>query len=420
MAKDKEYTISVTGLGYVGLPLALALAKKHRVIGYDADTQKVKLLTQHVDPSGEVHADKLQETSIEYASDAQDLKKATVHIVTVPTPVDVFNVPNLDPIRSATTSIAAVLKKGDIVVYESTVFPGCTEEECVPILEEISGLRLDRDFGLGYSPERVNPGDKKHTFEKNVKVVSASNKETLGVLVELYGQAVPAGIHVASSIKVAEASKVIENAQRDINIAFMNELAMIFDRMDINTQEVLAASRTKWNFLPFHPGLVGGHCIGVDPYYLAHKAEQLGYKPEVLLSGRRINDYLPQFIAKKLVKDLIATEKSLHTCKILQLGIAFKPDVTDTRNSKAIELMEELVSYGLHVDAMDYLAHENETKIEDGQKYDAIILAVPHQKYVDEGQEIINKYAGEKVVVYDLYAKWAKIIVPQEGRYWNL
>ena len=311
---DKKKAISVTGLGYVGLPLALEFAKKFRVIGFDISDERVQMMREGIDPSKELEPEKFENRDIHFTSDPNDLRDAHFHVVAVPTPVDEHKVPNLKPVLSASRNLAQVLKKGDYVIYESTVYPGCTEEDCLPILERISGLQLGTDFKLGYSPERINPGEKERTIDTIVKVVSGSDKEATEEIAKVYGAVIKAGIYKATTIKVAEAAKVIENTQRDLNISFVNELAIIFDKMDIDTHEVLKAASTKWNFLQFYPGLVGGHCIGVDPYYLLHKAKEMGYDPQVILSGRRINDGMPGYIAKKLVKMLISRGKSPGDC----------------------------------------------------------------------------------------------------------
>ncbi|MEL7222971.1 MAG: nucleotide sugar dehydrogenase, partial [Bacteroidota bacterium] len=341
--KNKEKSIAVIGLGYVGLPLALELAKQFRVIGFDINEARIAMMRSGHDPSEELEPEAFLDKDITYTTSIEDLKAASFYIVAVPTPVDEHRVPDMTALQKSSESVGKVLDKGDYVVYESTVYPGATEEDCLPILEEFSQLSFaNDDFKLGYSPERINPGDKERTIDKILKIVSGSDAEALEEIAKVYGAVITAGIYKASSIKVAEAAKVIENTQRDINISFMNELSIIFDRMNIDTQEVLAAAGTKWNFLRFSPGLVGGHCISVDPYYLLHKSKELGYDPQVILSGRRVNDAMPSFVAKKLVQLLIQKGKSLKNCKVLIQGVTFKEDVADIRNSKVIDLARAL------------------------------------------------------------------------------
>ena len=385
---NKRKSIGVVGLGYVGLPLALVLAKKFKVIGFDISESRIQKMKDHIDPSRELGQADFEGADIEFSADLKDLARASFYIVAVPTPVDEHKVPDLKPILGATSSVAKVLKKGDYIIYESTVYPGCTEEDCKPILESISGLKFGTDFKLGYSPERINPGDKSRTLENILKIVSGSDEEALNTISKVYGAIIHAGIYKASSIKVAEAAKVIENTQRDLNISFMNELSIIFDRMGIDTREVIEAAGTKWNFLKFYPGLVGGHCIGVDPYYLVHKAKELGYDPQVILSGRRINDGMPAFVAKKLVQLLISKEKNPGNCKVLILGITFKENVSDIRNSKVADLYHELHAYSVQVDVVDPYADPEETEEEYGihiksqpaSDYDAVIVAVGHDE----------------------------------------
>lgn len=384
--------IAIIGLGYVGLPLAAAFAHKHPVIGIDINQDRIDQLNQFDDQTNELNADQLKAvvgTSLTLSTSIENAKECTAFIVTVPTPVTSSKQPDLNPVISATKAVATVLKKGDTVVYESTVYPGVTEEVCVPILEEISGHSFNNDFFVGYSPERINPGDKKHTITKITKVVSGSTPETLKALSALYGSIIEAGIYEAPTIKTAEAAKVIENTQRDINIAFVNELAVIFSKMGINTQEVLKAAGTKWNFLNFFPGLVGGHCIGVDPYYLAYKSEQLGYTPEMILAGRRLNDSMPGFIVNQIVKRFVQQDISTKNAKALILGATFKEDCPDLRNSKVVDLHQELVDFGFKVDVYDPQADPQVFKAEyDKEKiasitetYDVIILAVAHKAF---------------------------------------
>ena len=386
----KKESIAVVGLGYVGLPLAVAFSKYFKVIGFDISEERIAALEKGVDNTREVEPDELKKASIKFSADPEILKQARLIIVAVPTPIDSYRRPNLAPVINASVSVGQNLQPGSVVVYESTVYPGVTEEECVPILERESGLKCGQDFWVGYSPERINPGDKVHTLETIVKVVAGQNNEVTELLARVYGQVVKAGIHKASSIKVAEAAKVIENTQRDLNIALMNELAMIFDLMSIDTLEVLEAAGTKWNFLPFRPGLVGGHCIGVDPYYLTFKAEALGYHPQVILAGRRINDSIGKYVAEKTVKELIKRNCLIGQARVGVLGLTFKENVPDLRNSKVIDIITELSEYCLQVLVHDPLADPKEAEKEYGvhllpfeqmRELDAVVLAVPHQSY---------------------------------------
>ncbi len=407
---NKEKKLAVIGLGYVGLPIALEFAKKIPVLGFDISAERVALMKQGIDPSQELEPEAFEGRDIEFTADPGDLSGADFYIVAVPTPVDEHNVPNLRPLLSATEFVANVLKEGDYVVYESTVYPGCTEEECVPLLEKISGLRMGPDFKVGFSPERINPGDREHTLSRIIKVVSGNDGEALENISKVYEIVVDAGVHRASSIKVAEAAKIIENTQRDLNIALMNELSIIFDRLGINTYEVLEAAGTKWNFLNFYPGLVGGHCIGVDPYYLTYKANELGYEPEVILSGRRINDEMAAYIAKKTVQRMIANDKSLKGGRVLVMGITFKENVSDIRNSKVAELVKELQNFSLTVDVVDPCAEKEEVRAEYGLElldepsgpYDAIVVAVNHKEYLKLGEEDLLALANGKSVVVDV------------------
>ena len=407
---SKEKKLAVIGLGYVGLPLALSLAKKFKVIGFDINDSRIEKMKQHIDPSKELDSSEFIGRDISFTSTQSDLLQANFFIVAVPTPVDEHKVPDLTPVIKASHTVGKALKKGDYVVYESTVYPGCTEEDCVPILEKESGLNFPNDFNLGYSPERINPGDKEKTLENILKIVSGNNDEACEEIAKVYGAIIKAGIYKASSIKVAEAAKVIENTQRDINISFMNELSIIFDRMGINTREVLEAAGTKWNFLKFYQGLVGGHCIGVDPYYLLHKSKELGYDPEVILSGRRINDHMPAFIAKKLVQLLIAKGKNPGECKVLIKGITFKENVADIRNSKVADLYDECKSFSMDVDMLDPWAdaeevfHEYKIKMIDqiNKKYDALILAVGHQDFINETADVNINLLKKDGIIIDL------------------
>ncbi|RZJ80537.1 MAG: nucleotide sugar dehydrogenase [Flavobacterium sp.] len=390
--------IAIIGLGYVGLPLAIEFAKKYKVIGFDTNAKRVQELVQQFDQTLEadlgalaaVLNTKSSNTGLSLSSELADMSSCTIFIVTVPTPVDQHKKPDLKPLLQASEMIGGLLKVGDIVIYESTVYPGCTEEDCVPVLEKYSSLTYNQDFFCGYSPERINPGDKVNTLTKIKKVTSGSNPAIAGAVDELYKSIISAGTHLAPSIKVAEASKAIENAQRDVNISFVNELALIFDRMDIDTNDVLAAAATKWNFLPYKPGLVGGHCIGVDPYYLAYKSETLGYQPEVILSGRRVNDNMGKFVAEKVIKMLIAKDVMIKGAKVLILGFAFKENCPDTRNTKVIDIYHELKSFSIEVDVYDPWAdpakvlkeYQFELRNRLDDHYDAIILAVAHQQFL--------------------------------------
>lgn len=396
----EKKAIAVVGLGYVGLPLAIEFSRKYKVVGYDINEQRLAELSAGIDRTAEVESsllkeclssDRIFEEGLSLTSNLEDIRLCQIYIITVPTPISKLKTPDLSFLLDATKSIAQILKKGDIVVYESTVYPGCTEEECVPVLEGESGLNYNQDFFCGYSPERINPGDKKHTLTTIKKVVSASTSTVLDELEELYGSIVKAGIHRTSSIKVAEASKAIENAQRDVNISFVNELALIFDKMGIDTREVLDAASTKWNFLKFAPGLVGGHCIGVDPYYLLHKSQSLGYNPQVILSGRNVNDKMGAFIAQKVIKLMIRKQIRIAGSKVLILGFTFKENCPDTRNTKVIDVVRELLDYNVSVDVYDPYACRDRTKVEysidlmqsepDLRQYDGIILAVGHDEF---------------------------------------
>ncbi|MGQ1947085.1 nucleotide sugar dehydrogenase [Geofilum sp. OHC36d9] len=385
----KQSRLSVTGLGYVGLPLALAFARKMKVIAFDIKAERIEQMRQGIDPSKELTSSAFAGADIEYTSNPEDLRQAAFHIVAVPTPINKHNLPDLNPLLSATATVGRALKKGDIVVFESTVYPGCTEEECVPVLERESGLKYNVDFKVGYSPERINPGDKEHTLTKILKIVSGSDAATLETIAQVYGAIIEAGIYKAGSIKVAEAAKIIENTQRDVNIALMNELSLIFNKLNINTYEVLEAAGTKWNFLKFFPGLVGGHCIGVDPYYLTYKASELGIHSKIITGGRTINDGMAAYIANETVKKLISSGHPIHGSRILVMGATFKENVSDIRNSKVADLIHELKSFSLTVEVMDPHASSAELLHEYGfsltgqpnGKYQAIIVAVNHTPY---------------------------------------
>ncbi len=385
--------IAVIGLGYVGLPLACAFGKKMPIIGFDINSQKIDRLTSGVDDTGEVSAEELAKAQIEYISDPGLLKDASFYIVAVPTPIDKSKQPDLRPLYAASKTIAPFLKPGDIVVYESTVYPGVTEDECGAVLEKVSGLKCGLDFFLGYSPERINPGDREHSIEKIIKIVSGQTPEVLAIVAGVYGMIIDAGIHQAPTIRVAEAAKVIENTQRDINIALMNELSIIFNKLGIETRDVLAAAGTKWNWLPFTPGLVGGHCIGVDPYYLTHKAEEAGYHPQMILAGRRINDGMGKYVAEQTVKCLIRTHRKVVGARVLILGLTFKENITDARNSRVKDIISELKEYDMdvigldpHIDAADCESHLGITPCRDldkknGLPVDAVIVATRHDDF---------------------------------------
>ena len=400
-----EKKIAVVGLGYVGLPLAIHMSKYFNVIGYDLNTIRIEELKKGYDRTNEITSDELKNSEILFTCDEKDLSQCSLIIVAVPTPIDEYRIPDLKPVKSASSIVGKNLKKGSCVIFESTVYPGVTEEVCVPILEKMSSLKFQEDFVVGYSPERINPGDKVHTLDKIIKVVSGSDNETLEFLVDIYGKVVKAGIHKASSIKVAEAAKVIENTQRDINIALMNELSMIFDLMDIDTLEVIEAASTKWNFLQFKPGLVGGHCIGVDPYYLTFKAESLGYHPEMILAGRRINDYMGKYIAEKTVKMIIASGSTVLNANVVILGLTFKENVPDLRNTKVVDIVNELTDYGVNVQVHDPYADPQEAidhlglklnNLEEITKAQAVILAVAHNPFKELGLKGIKELCVPK------------------------
>jgi UDP-N-acetyl-D-glucosamine/UDP-N-acetyl-D-galactosamine dehydrogenase len=403
--------ISVIGLGYVGLPVAAAFGQIGRVIGFDINQNRLQGLKNGKDTTGELSAEELAAADIQYTDCIEDLQQADFYIIAVPTPVNEAKQPDLSLLLKASETVGKALKQGDIVVYESTVYPGATEEDCVPVLEEFSGLNCSVDFKVGYSPERINPGDKEHTFTKILKIVSGQDPESLDIIASVYESVVTAGIYKASSIKVAEAAKVIENTQRDLNIAFVNELAMVFDMMGIKTNEVLAAAGTKWNFLPFKPGLVGGHCIGVDPYYLTHKAEKLGYSPQVILSGRKINDEMGRFIAQRTIKEMIRAEHQIFGSTVIIFGLTFKENCSDLRNSKVIDIIRELQEFGVHVQVHDSYADPEEAKREYGVSLSsldsllqasAIIMAVAHQDYACFQIETLNKLIRPKGVLVDV------------------
>jgi UDP-N-acetyl-D-galactosamine dehydrogenase len=424
---NKETKLALIGLGYVGLPIALEFAKKIKVVGFDINQSRVDLMRNKIDPSNELDSSAFDQSDIYFTADLNDLKDCTFFIVAVPTPIDDANLPDLKPLLGATSTVGKVLKKGDYVIFESTVYPGCTEEDCIPVLEEISGLKFQEDFKVGYSPERINPGDKEHTLQNVIKVVSGCCEESLDQIAKTYELVVGAGVHRATTIKVAEAAKIIENTQRDVNIALMNELSIIFNKLKINTFDVLEAAGTKWNFLKFQPGLVGGHCIGVDPYYLTHKAQQAGYHSKVITSGRYVNDSMGGYIAKQTVKKIIAQNKIIQESKVLIMGATFKEDVSDIRNSKVIDIVNELKSYQVSVDMIDPHASSDEMLHEYGvglinnpsSNYDAIIVAVNHKEYKTKTESDFKQFLKNgKGVFIDVKGIFKNKI--KELEYWSL
>ena len=423
---DKKKKLAVIGLGYVGLPIALEFAKKIKVIGFDINAGRIELMQKGIDPSRELLAADFEGADIVFTDKLEVLREANFFIVAVPTPVDEFNVPDLVPVTRASETIGKVIKKGDYVVFESTVYPGCTEEDCLPVIEKLSGLKNIKDFKLGYSPERINPGDKQHTLSNIVKVVSGCDTESRDVIGSVYELVVSAGIHKASSIKVAEAAKIIENTQRDLNIALMNELSIIFDRMNINTYEVLEAAGTKWNFLRFQPGLVGGHCIGVDPYYLTHKSMELGYDAQVILAGRAINDGMAGYVAKKLLQYIIQHTGNVREASVLVMGATFKENVSDIRNSKVADVVRELKSYSLNVDVTDPHAESQALEHEYGfglttalsNDYDAVIITVPHQEFKQLDDAYFAGITKPNALIADLKGMFRGII--RSRQYWSL
>lgn len=408
--EEKETKLALVGLGYVGLPLAMAFARKLSVIGFDIDEKRLDRLRHKIDPCNELAAREFEDKDIEFTASTDRLKAASFYIVAVPTPIDGHNQPDLRPLLGATRTIGKVLKPGDYVVYESTVYPGCTEGDCIPILEEISGLKSGVDFKVGYSPERINPGDKIHTLANTIKIVSGCDVEALETISRVYELVVEAGVHRAPSIQVAEAAKIIENTQRDVNIALMNELSIIFDRIGVNTFDVLKAAGTKWNFLPFSPGLVGGHCIGVDPYYLVHKAKEVKYHPKMINSGRFVNDSMGGYIAKKVVKKMISQGKNILGAQILVMGITFKENVSDIRNSKVVDIINEFRDFGVNVDVVDPYASSEEVMTAYGlpllerprQAYDAVVVAVSHAAYCDLDEAYFLSLTGPRAVLADV------------------
>jgi UDP-N-acetyl-D-galactosamine dehydrogenase len=423
---DKKKKLAVIGLGYVGLPIALEFAKKIKVIGFDINADRIKMMQNNIDPSQELDSAAFEGCDIEFTNDLEILKTANFFIVAVPTPVDEHNVPDLIPVQRASETIGKVIKKGDYVVYESTVYPGCTEEDCVPIIKKLSGLEMVTDYKIGYSPERINPGDKEHTITSIVKVVSGCCDESLETIAKVYELVVKAGVHKASSIKVAEAAKIIENTQRDLNIALMNELSIIFDKMNINTFEVLEAAGTKWNFLKFQPGLVGGHCIGVDPYYLTYKSKELGYDSQVILAGRAINDGMAGYVAKKVLQHIIQHSSNVKDARVLVMGATFKENVSDIRNSKVADVVKELQSFSLNVDVVDPHADSSELQHEYGfeltkqlsNEYDAVIVTVPHNDYKTLDDAYFSSISKEHAMVADLKGMYRGKI--NSRKYWSL
>ena len=424
----KEAKLAVIGLGYVGLPIALEFARKIKVVGFDINQERVEMMSNHIDPSNELDSEAFHGCDITFTSNIEDLRDVTFFIVAVPTPINNMNLPDLGPVLSASNTVGQVLKKGDYVVYESTVYPGCTEDDCVPILEELSGLKMVSDFKVGYSPERINPGDKKNTIRTIVKVASGCDAESLEQIAKTYELVVDAGIHRASSIKVAEASKIIENTQRDVNIALINELSLILSKMGVNTYDVLEAAGTKWNFLKFTPGLVGGHCIGVDPYYLVYKAKKVGYFSKVISSARYINDSMGFYVGKQTVKKILEAGRNALESRVLILGATFKENVSDVRNSKVIDIIRELESFSVHVDVVDPHADSDELHHEYGfrllekpqeNKYDAIVLAVAHTEYLHLKESYLKSLLkDQKGVVVDIKGLYRGRI--KELDYWSL
>jgi UDP-N-acetyl-D-galactosamine dehydrogenase len=422
---DKKAKLAVVGLGYVGLPIALEFARRLSVIGFDINEKRVELMRQGIDPSNELEAEAFHGTDIVFTHELDVLRGANFFVVAVPTPVDEHNVPDLTPVKRASETIGKVIKRGDYVVFESTVYPGCTEEDCLPIIERLSGLKMGVDFKLGYSPERINPGDKQHTIRTVVKVAAGCDAESLEEIARTYELVVDAGVHRASSIKVAEAAKIIENTQRDLNIALMNELSIIFDKMGINTYEVLEAAGTKWNFLRFSPGLVGGHCIGVDPYYLTYKASELGYNSRVILAGRYINDNMPIYLARKVVQHIIKNVQDVKAARVLVLGATFKENVSDIRNSKVADVVKELQSFFLNVEVHDPYADSEELKHEYGfgltpeigKDYDAVIVTVCHAPYADYDDAFFTAITKPNALISDIKGLFKNNI--KSRQYWS-
>ena len=423
---EKEKKLAVIGLGYVGLPIALEFAKNISVIGFDINQNRIDMMKKGIDPSNELESDAFEGCDIVFTNSLDVLKGANFFIVAVPTPVDEHNVPDLTPVQKASETVGKVIKKGDYVVFESTVYPGCTEEDCLPIVEKLSGLKNITDFKLGYSPERINPGDKKHTLSNVIKVVSGCDAESLDEIAKVYELVVKAGVHKTSSIKVAEAAKIIENTQRDLNIALMNELSIIFDMMKINTYEVLEAAGTKWNFLKFQPGLVGGHCIGVDPYYLTYKARKLGYGSQVILAGRNINDDMANYVARKVIQHIIRYNGDVRSSRVLIKGATFKENVSDIRNSKVADIVKELKAFYINVDVEDPYANSDHLVHEYGfglsgslsNEYDAVIVAVPHEPYLCLDENYFAGITKSHGLIADLKGLYRNKIINRN--YWSL
>ena len=423
---EKEKKLAVIGLGYVGLPIALEFAKKISVIGFDINQNRIEMMKKGIDPSNELDSDAFEGCDIVFTNSLDVLKEANFFIVAVPTPVDEHNVPDLIPVQKASETVGKVIKKGDYVVFESTVYPGCTEEDCLPIIEKLSGLKNVTDFKLGYSPERINPGDKKHTLSNVIKVVSGCDAESLDEIAKVYELVVKAGVHKTSCIKVAEAAKIIENTQRDLNIALMNELSIIFDMMKINTYEVLEAAGTKWNFLKFQPGLVGGHCIGVDPYYLTYKARKLGYGSQVILAGRNINDDMANYVARKVIQHIIRYNGDVRSSKVLIKGATFKENVSDIRNSKVADIVKELKAFYINVEVEDPYANSDHLVHEYGfglsgnlsNEYDAVIVAVPHEPYLCLDENYFAGITKPHGLIADLKGLYRNKITNRN--YWSL
>ena len=423
---EKEKKLAVIGLGYVGLPIALEFAKNISVIGFDINQNRIDMMKKGIDPSNELESDAFEGCDIVFTNSLDVLKGANFFIVAVPTPVDEHNVPDLTPVQKASETVGKVIKKGDYVVFESTVYPGCTEEDCLPIVEKLSGLKNITDFKLGYSPERINPGDKKHTLSNVIKVVSGCDAESLVEIAKVYELVVKAGVHKTSSIKVAEAAKIIENTQRDLNIALMNELSIIFDMMKINTYEVLEAAGTKWNFLKFQPGLVGGHCIGVDPYYLTYKARKLGYGSQVILAGRNINDDMANYVARKVIQHIIRYNGDVRSSRVLIKGATFKENVSDIRNSKVADIVKELKAFYINVDVEDPYANSDHLVHEYGfglsghlsNEYDAVIVAVPHEPYLCLDENYFAGITKSHGLIADLKGLYRNKIINRN--YWSL
>ena len=423
---DKKDTVAVIGLGYVGLPIALEFAKKIKVVGFDINPDRVKMMQNNVDPSNELTSSDFEGCDITFTSNLEDLGNVKFFIVAVPTPIDSSKEPNIRPLISASETVGKVLKKGDYVVYESTVYPGCTEEDCIPVLENLSGLKFKEDFKVGYSPERINPGDKVNTLSSIIKVSSGCDKESAEEIAKVYELVVSAGVHRASSIKVAEAAKIIENTQRDVNIALINELSMIFNKMNINTYEVLEAAGTKWNFLKFSPGLVGGHCIGVDPYYLTHKAKELGFHAQIINSGRAMNDAMGAYVGRTVAKKVIAAGTPMKQARVLVMGATFKEDVSDIRNSKVVDVINELKSFSCHVEVVDPHADSDELFDEYGfelveksnGKYHAVVVAVNHQEYVGLNEDDFRGLMSENGLLVDVKGIYRNRI--KKLNYWTL